>query len=78
MDKVDGWHFNIQNSTGEPRGDKLIVVRSEAPYLRLEIEAPGLRSLAASVRRRRALALIEEALRDLRARTGSWKPDDHV
>ena len=39
-----GWFVHISGETGDPNGDRVIVIRRDPPQIRLEIDAPGIRS----------------------------------
>ena len=65
--EANGWHATLCRAMGEPAGDKLVIVRTESPYLRLEVEATGLCALPGAVRRERARRLLASALKELSA-----------
>jgi len=39
-----GWVVHIDGEVSDPSGDKITVFREESPRIRLEIDAPGIRS----------------------------------
>ena len=43
-DALKGWFVHISGEAGDPGGDKIVVVRRDHPQIRLEIDAPGIRS----------------------------------
>ena len=43
-DALHGWTVGINGTTGEPEADQIVVVRHDRPHIRLEIDAPGIRS----------------------------------
>ena len=61
----EAWHSSYQNTVGDVRGDRVILVRTVSPYLRLEIEVPGILGLPPVGRRRQARRAIRSALADL-------------
>lgn len=43
-DGLKGWIVSIDGEASDPSGDKITVFRRDAPQIRLEIDAPGIRS----------------------------------
>ena len=43
-DALKGWVVHISGEAGNPDDDKIIAIRRDPPQIRLEIDAPGIRS----------------------------------
>lgn len=41
---LKGWFVHISGEAGKPNNDKITVIRYDSPQIRLEIDAPGIRS----------------------------------
>lgn len=63
---LKGWSVHIEGEAGNPQGDKITVFRHDAPRIRLEIDAPGIRSAGADQMQPGRQA-IQEAVNALQA-----------
>ena len=68
MTESDGWYLHVSGTGGEPEEDRIAVVRRRVPQIRLEIDAPGIRSAGEDQIRQARLAIqaavtaLQEAL----------------
>ena len=63
---LTGWVVSINGVGGDPAGDQIIAIRHDPPRIRLEIDAPGIRS-AGGDQLRQGRRAIQEAVTDLQA-----------
>ena len=60
-DALKGWVVHISGETGDGGGDKITVIRRDPPQIRLEIDAPGIRS-AGEDQKDRGRRVIQDAV----------------
>ncbi len=47
-DNLSGWTVGINGTNQDPGNDRIVVVRHDRPHIRLEIDAPNIRSVGAN------------------------------
>ena len=66
-----GWRFHFLAGTGHPDGDKIVLIREEGSFIRLDIEAPGIRSMPEERRRAKARRLVLKAIDEVSRGVGA-------